>query len=166
VEVHIEAAMRYLGQGYEVDVPLESSAGARGDGEASAAAFERTYRQLFGRVEEGMPIEVVSWRLGVRGPRPEISLAAARGGAAPSAGLVDAVKGFRMAWFPRVRGFVRTAVYDRYAFAPGNRATGPALFEERESTIVVPPDARVTCDDSLNLIIELPPAPVAGAAVS
>jgi N-methylhydantoinase A len=157
VEVRIEAAMRYQGQGYEVDVLLEGAAIDRGDRGAMTAAFERTYRQLFGRVEAGMPIEIVSWRLGVRGPRPEISLAAARGGAPTSSAVTpDAVKGYRMAWFPREQGFVRTAVYDRYAFAPGSRAVGPALFEERESTLVVPQGAQVICDDCSNLLIDLP----------
>jgi N-methylhydantoinase A len=157
VEVRIEAAMRYQGQGYEIDVLLERAAIERGDRSAMTAAFEQTYRRLFGRVEAGMPIEIVSWRLGVRGPRPDISLAAARGGT-PSmpAAKADAVKGYRMAWFPREQGFVRTAVYDRYAFAPGSRAAGPALFEERESTLVVPPGAQIVCDNSLNLLIDMP----------
>jgi len=157
VKVHIEAAMRYQGQGYEVDVELEPTAIERGDRDAIAADFVRTYGRLFGRVEAGMPIEIVSWRLGVRGPRPGVALAAARGETAlRQAAKTGAVKGSRMAWFPRNGGFVRTTVYDRYAFAPGSRALGPALFEERESTVVVPPNAQVVCDDNLNLVIELP----------
>ena len=161
VDVRIEAAMRYQGQGYEVDVVLDRAAIGRGDRGALTAAFEQTYRQLFGRVEAGMAIEVVSWRLGVRGPRPDISLSAARDGApSSSAATTDAVKGYRMAWFPRERGFVRAAVYDRYALAPGSRAAGPALFEERESTLVVPPGAQASCDESLNLVIDMPAASV------
>ena len=161
VDVRIEAAMRYQGQGYEVDVVLDRAAIGRGDRGALTAAFEQTYRQLFGRVEAGMAIEVVSWRLGVRGPRPDISLSAARDGAPSlSAATTDAVKGYRMAWFPRERGFVRAAVYDRYALAPGSRAAGPALFEERESTLVVPPGAQASCDESLNLVIDMPAASV------
>jgi N-methylhydantoinase A/oxoprolinase/acetone carboxylase beta subunit len=46
-------------------------------------------------------------------------------------------------------------VYDRYALTPGTAFEGPALVEERESTVVVPPDASVRCDESLNLIIDL-----------
>ena len=59
-----------------------------------------------------------------------------------------------MAWFAPARGDVPTAVYDRYAFGPGSTASGPALFEERESTVVVPLGARVHCDQSLNLLID------------
>jgi N-methylhydantoinase A len=47
-------------------------------------------------------------------------------------------------------------VYDRYALAPGAVFEGPALVEERESTCVVGPGARVTVDAFRNLVIELP----------
>jgi N-methylhydantoinase A len=129
--------------------------GGAGDRAAIAAAFERTYRRRFGRAESAMAVEIVSWRLGVRGPRPQVSLAAARDASAPAG---NPVKGHREAWFPREGGFVRTTVYDRYAFGPGSRAVGPAVFEERESTVVVPPGACVGCDESLNLVIDLPSA--------
>ena len=152
IELRVEAAMRYLGQGYEIDVALDRGAIARGDTPAIAAAFGQTYRRLFGRTEDGVALEVVSWRLGVHGPRPRIELAAARATAATAA--TSPVKGHRMAWFAQARGFVNATVYDRYAFGPGSTATGPALFEERESTVVVPPGARVHCDDSLNLIVD------------
>ena len=153
VEVRVEAAMRYLGQGYEIGVALDRTAVTRGDTRAIRSAFERTYKRQYGRVEEDVEVEVVSWRLSVHGPRPRIQLAAARGGSPPISG--PQVKGRRMAWFAQARGYVDTTVYDRYAFGPGSAATGPALFEERESTVVAPPGARVHCDDSLNLVIDL-----------
>ena len=152
IELRVEAAMRYLGQGYEIDVGLDRAAIARGDTQAVAAAFAVTYRRLFGRTEDDVALEVVSWRLGVHGPRPRIELAAAR--AAATTAAASPRKGHRMAWFAQAHGYVRTVVYDRYAFGPGSTAAGPALFEERESTVVVPPGARVHCDDSLNLIID------------
>ena len=152
IEPRVEAAMRYLGQGYEIDVVLDRAALARGDTAALAAAFDATYRRLFGRTEVDVALEVVSWRLGVHGPRPQIELAAAHRVLTTAAAAP--VKGHRMAWFAEARGYLRTAVYDRYAFGPGSAAVGPALFEERESTMVVPPRARVHCDQSLNLIID------------
>ncbi len=152
IELRVEAAMRYLGQGYEIDVVLDRATIAGGDRPAITATFAQTYRRLFGRTEDGVALEVVSWRLGVHGPRPRIELAAARGAAATTA--ASPVKGHRMAWFAEARGFVNATVYDRYRFGPGSTAAGPALFEERESTVVAPPGARVHCDDSSNLIID------------
>ena len=52
-------------------------------------------------------------------------------------------------------GTLSCAVYDRYALGPGATFNGPALVEERESTCCIGPDARVSVDQFLNLVIEL-----------
>jgi N-methylhydantoinase A/acetone carboxylase, beta subunit len=49
---------------------------------------------------------------------------------------------------------VDTPVYDRYSLAPGAAFTGPAIIEERESTTVAGPGARVRVDGRLTLILE------------
>ncbi len=172
VEVSVAAAMRYQGQGYEVDVPLARDAVARGDEAAIAHAFEQTYGRYFGRTEPGMPVEIVSWRLVASGPRAAIDLAAAHG--ATSAGTRPDAQGAttgagstarrdapaparrRRAWFAQAGGYVDTPVYQRAALAEGDAFDGPALIEERESTVVVPPGARVHCDSQRNLVIDLP----------
>jgi N-methylhydantoinase A len=163
VTVSLAAAMRYIGQGYEIDVDLDREAVRNGDRAAMVAAFEQTYRRHFGRVESAMSVEVVSWRMVVSGPRVDIDLARARARAVPGSLAADAVAaavgaeptGWREAWFEQAAGYVRTPVFDRYALMPGDLVEGPALVEERESTVVVPPDATARCDDSLNLIIDL-----------
>jgi N-methylhydantoinase A len=38
-------------------------------------------------------------------------------------------------------------VYDRYRLYPGAQFAGPAIIEERESTVVVGEDGRVSMDD-------------------
>ena len=63
-------------------------------------------------------------------------------------------------------GFVVTPVYDRYLLAPGRRFTGPAVFEERESTTVVPPGATASIDAALNLLVELPTPAAEGSAMT
>ncbi len=45
---------------------------------------------------------------------------------------------------------------DRYRLAPGDAFTGPAIVEERESTVVIGPRGRARMDEWLNLIVELP----------
>ncbi|MFO1198819.1 MAG: hydantoinase/oxoprolinase family protein [Burkholderiaceae bacterium] len=152
VEVVVEAAMRYVGQGYEIDVPIVRADVARADAGAVAAAFDAGYRRMFGRVETGMRIEIVSWRMSVRGPRPAIAPAAARDG---SPAATARPRASRDAWFPSAGGYVSTPVYAREALGAGAAFDGPALVEERESTVVVPPGARARCDDAFNLVIEL-----------
>ncbi len=146
------AAMRYVGQGYDVDVLIDAATIAAGDDAALHRAFERAYETQFGRIEHGMPVEIVSWRVTVSGPPPELDLTAGRRRAAYDEGL----RGSRDVYFGPASGFVRTSVYDRYRLAPGRRFTGPAVFEERESTTVVPPGAEARVDAALNLLVDLP----------
>ncbi|HEY0835845.1 MAG TPA: hypothetical protein VGE72_18220, partial [Azospirillum sp.] len=59
--------------------------------------------------------------------------------------------------FSVTRGaFAATPVYDRYRLVPGARLQGPAIIEERESTVVVPDAAVVTVDGYRNLVVDLP----------
>jgi len=69
--------------------------------------------------------------------------------------VADARKGARQAYFPEVGGFVETIVFNRYLMAPGTAIEGPAIAEERESTVVVGPTARAHLDDHWNVIVEL-----------
>jgi N-methylhydantoinase A/oxoprolinase/acetone carboxylase beta subunit len=55
-----------------------------------------------------------------------------------------------------VQDYRPTPVYDRYRLQPGDRITGPAIIEERESTFVLGPGGTATVDDLLNLVVEMP----------
>ena len=92
----------------------------------------------------------MSWRLEASGPVPNVAL---NFGGQPTE-LHDPRKGQRQVYFPET-GFAPCAVYSRYALRPGMELPDPAVIEERESTTVVGPDALVTIDRFLNLIIEI-----------
>ena len=62
----------------------------------------------------------------------------------------------RQIYFGPATGFVDAPVYDRYRLASGSTFDGPAVFEERESTTIVPPGAGARIDAALNLVIDLP----------
>jgi N-methylhydantoinase A len=91
----------------------------------------------------------VSWRLLASGPRPGVNLRSAPG----SAG--DARKGERPVYFPEWEEHRPVPVYDRYRLAAGASFEGPAIVEERESTTVIGPRARVEVDASRNLSVVL-----------
>jgi N-methylhydantoinase A len=132
--------MRYVGQGFEVTVPIAPA-------EDLEAAFAAAYVRAHGRSGPDVPIEAISWRVLSRGPDPALRLVAAL------AEDGDARKGTRDVFFGD--GYVPTPIYDRYRMGPGATVDGPAIVEERESTTVVGPDAtaRVAADGSL--IIEV-----------
>jgi N-methylhydantoinase A len=135
------ADARYVGQGHELRVVVDG-AGV----EPLRAAFERSYRELYGREGPDVPIEVINWRVVSSGPRPTLRLEP------PHEPTGEPLKGEREAYFPDGRRPV--PVYDRYALTAGTRIEGPAVIEERESTLVVPPDASATVRDDLAVVVE------------
>jgi N-methylhydantoinase A len=50
---------------------------------------------------------------------------------------------------------VETTVYDRYALRPGMLLQGPAIVEERESTVVVALGMHASVDVYQNLVVYL-----------
>ena len=161
VAVEFLAAMRYLGQGYDVEAPISQTMLEACDRPAIRGAFERAYKMQFGRVEQHMAVEIVSWRVIASGPRPPVELAAAGGNSPQEA----ATKGRRNVYFGPERGFLHVPVYNRYGLSAGDKFEGPCIFEERESTTVVPPQARASVDSGLNLIVDLP-LPIEGRGLS
>jgi N-methylhydantoinase A len=148
------ADMRYRKQGYEIRVPIP---GGRLDASRSTEverAFEDAYRALYGHTVRATPIDAVSWRVVATGPKPRLALPRAQG--APGASADGARKGVRRAWVPEQKGLAEVAVYDRYALAAGVALRGPAIIEERESTVVLGAGAWARADEWGNLIVDLP----------
>jgi N-methylhydantoinase A len=154
VRIRRTAEMRYAGQGHEVEVELPPGTLDDGSLAVITAAFEAAYRALYSRTPLGVPIEALNWRAVVSGPVPEISVSGPRPGAGVTDSAKPSPKGTRKAYFPEAKGYVDTPVYDRYALGPGAVLAGPAIIEERESTTVAGPGARVTVDSRLTLIME------------
>jgi len=150
IAVHRAADMRYVGQGFEIGVALpDGPLGADRLADVRERFFA-TYRQRFERHITDVSVEALTWRLGATAPVPNVELHFGGQPAAPR----DPVKGHREVYFPQT-GFAPCAVLNRYALQPGMEVAGPAVVEERESTTVVGPDARLVVDRHLNLIIEI-----------
>jgi len=150
ITVKYRVEMRYVGQGFEIEVALPKDSIGDDLGRTLEQRFLAKYNELFGRVISDVPIEVVSWRITASGPTPNIQLQFEGQQIDRSA----AEKGERMAHFPDV-GYVATKVYNRYGLAAGTILQGPAVIEERESTVVAGPDTSITVDENLNLIIDI-----------
>lgn len=144
------ADMRYIGQGHEVSVRLRDGVLSERHTTEIAAEFEETYRQLYGRKGPDVPLEIINWRVVTCGPRPEMTLRLSR----DTVEQREPRKGSRPAYFPERGGFVETPVYNRYALEPGMEFDGPAIVEERESTLIVGVRGRARVDERLNIILE------------
>jgi len=141
---------RYVGQGYELTVPVPAGpldAAALGRVRAS---FDEIYAARYGYAQPAEPVEVVTWKLSAIGGAPRVTLAKAA--TSPVAG---GLKGRRRAYFPEAGGWIDCPIYDRYKLAAGLEIAGPAIVEERESTSVLPPGAVATVDEYANLVVEI-----------
>ena len=116
-------------------------------GELFGQAYEKAYAL---RLDE--PMEIVNWKIEAIGPAPSLGEGYSLTG---PVGEGRAQKGARRAYDGRSGAVSEWPVYDRYALKPGDRITGPALIEERESTCVVGTGDQVTVDARYNLVAEL-----------
>jgi N-methylhydantoinase A len=145
--------MRHVGQGYEISVALPTGDAAdRGFLEELLSRFHDAYVKLYGRNVAGTDAEVITWRVRARGPKGEVSVSSMRGEARA---MRNPRKGSRPVFFAEEGRFVETPVYDHYALAPGIAVRGPAIIEQRESTVVVGPNASASLDSDFNLIMLL-----------
>jgi N-methylhydantoinase A len=148
------ADMRYRKQGYEIRVELPEGRLEPGRKEDVQAAFEQAYTALYGHAVTGTPIDAVSWRLVATGPVPDLVL--------PDPGkrssAAEAIKGHRRVWLAAAGGargdWSEVPVLDRYALGAGACFDGPAVVEERESTVLVAPGSRARIDGQANLVVD------------
>lgn len=61
--------------------------------------------------------------------------------------------GQRDVWFKAER--CKTDVYDRASFTAGAEFSGPAIVEQVDSTVVVPPNTKATVDQYMNILIKV-----------
>src|SRR5258708_5619283 len=144
------ALMAYVGQGYEVDVDLTWAHINGSDTEGLRTAFEKRYRDLYGQLNPEFQVQVITWRLIGKGPPPDVSFAPKQ--KRPNG---NPRKGTRQTYNPSSQDFVPSEVIDRYALAAGDEVAGPAVVEERESTVILPAYASGWIDDDLTLVLDL-----------
>ncbi len=149
--------IRCAGQGYSVNVSLPADTPIEaGLVQTISTRFRDDYEKVYGHLPPAVALEVVSLRARVVELRDEVQIrAVATGiGASGSRAANAAIKGIRSAYFEAAGDFVATTVYDRYRLQTGDRFPGPAIIEERETSIVLGPDANFRIDEHGNVIIE------------
>ncbi len=140
------AFMRYVGQGYEISVPVPPGEENR---DALRESFEAVYRGHYGRTIPGVDVEILSWTLSVSTPPPGVER---RGPPAAKAPPLPA--GRRLLFDPASESTAEVPVYRREALDPGVVVPGPALIAEDQTTTVVSGrfDARI--DGYGNIVLE------------
>ncbi|MGI9409330.1 MAG: hydantoinase/oxoprolinase family protein [Hyphomicrobiaceae bacterium] len=145
------AQMRYVGQGFEIHVDLPEGS-IRTDYPAQAeAAFNAAYMQRNKFVDDEGVVEVVDWTLVAKLPRPPT------GDVRPATQhhQQQPVEAMRKCWFPEADGFIETPILTRQALVGGQQISGPAIIEDPDCTIVVPPGDRIGMSANGNLVIDI-----------
>ncbi len=145
------ADVRYVGQASELVVALPPGPYAAAAKEPLTRAFEQSYIAAFTRTPPATPVEIINVRVTATLEVPG-SAAAMR---SAEGAMGDPLKGQRPAYFPEHGGYLPTPVYDRYRLSPGHAFAGPAIIEERESTLIVGPKGRFEVAASGSIIVTI-----------
>ena len=145
ISINNSTLMRYVGQGYEIEVPLNKEVLSLKNIKNIKLEFEKVYQNLFGRIEK-MPMEIISWRTIASGPLPNFSLNF-------NVKKKSLSKEKKRKVFFGGKKFNDTIVLDRSSLSKTFKSIGPLIIEERESTLVIPPNFKVQMHESGNLII-------------
>jgi N-methylhydantoinase A len=132
--------MRYTGQGFELDVPVDKDL---------AGSFHARHEQRYGYSDPDRAVELVNVRVRAvaRTEKPPLPEAAIGSEDAAAAILGEHRMVFGGEAFP-------AKLVARTELQPGHKVCGPALVVEYSTTTVVPPDFRCRVDRWSNLILE------------
>jgi len=144
--------LRFVGQGSETNTPIPESDFTTLSKEEIRKRFDTIYERLYGRTYPDNEVEFINFKVRVSLPVKFIQFPKLE---KKVKGIEDTIKGKRPAYSPKQKDFIPYTVYDRYSLYPGAGFRGPAIIEERESTIIVGEDAEVRVDDYGFIWIEM-----------
>jgi N-methylhydantoinase A len=140
-----ELKMRYVGQWRSLDVscsrPIESMDSIR-------EQFHRQHERAYAYSDEDQQVELYGLRVTGRGIVDKPSFPDIQ-----TQGLNDAHTGTREAYFEELGEYVDTDIYSRDQLGAGATFSGPAIVEQMDSTVVVPPNSEVAVEETGNIII-------------
>lgn len=144
--IRISADMRYIGQSFEIETPLDLAMLRNANTHAITSAFHREHERLYGHADEKAAVQMVNLRLVISGATPKPQLVKIKTASAPVKHRFTV-----QSWF---NGQEReTAVYHRSDLASGHQFQGPCIIAQDDTTTVVPPGLDIAVDAFGNLVI-------------
>jgi N-methylhydantoinase A len=145
-QIEIFLDLRYVGQEFNLSIPVTPQQIASEDRTGIRAAFDELHKARYEHNAENEPVEMINVRLIARAPRAKPSMPAPGGSSAPARSR----EAIMHAGPP-----VSCGVYERATLAAGAVIQGPALIQEYGSTTVVFPGDRCEVAASGELVIHL-----------
>jgi len=142
--------MRYVGQSYELTIPVPNKKIDVTALEEIATLFHKEHEKAYGHCTPEEPLEVTNLKLSATGlvNKPELKKLK-KGNISPEIAL----RTRRKVYFTETKGFIQCAIYDRPKLTWGNVLKGPAIVEEKDSTTVIHPGYQAKVDRFGNLIL-------------
>jgi N-methylhydantoinase A len=155
--------VRYYGQTPYLNLMLDEEPTTRQAIDRIAERYAAEYEREFGyRLDaEIATVELVNARAAAVGLAPPVEFATV---SVPSGEPV--AKESRRVYFDEVGDFTETPVYARAQLAPDAVIDGPAIVEQMDTTVLIPPNARARVDSRLNLVVEVDAAASRRAALA
>jgi N-methylhydantoinase A len=139
--------MRYIGQGYEIEVPINDKCLNSNNITNIRIEFERVYKKLFGRIER-MPLEIISLRTIASNISKQLTIKEHTFNLSFGSKKIKKRKAFFGG-----KKFINTPVYQRTDLSKNFQNKGPLIIEERESTLIVPPHFNLKMDKTGNILV-------------
>jgi N-methylhydantoinase A len=136
--------MRFVGQGAETDLGIENKPFDSFSRQDIRALFDTEYKRLYGRTYTETPVELVTFKVRASLPKRPFSIPKLTH---TNRDITACIKGQRPAFSIVQKDYIPFTVYDRSTLFPNARIPGPAIIEERESTIVMGEDAHARVDE-------------------
>jgi N-methylhydantoinase A len=140
--------MKYVGQSFELTIPVPSNAAPAQLAALLAEAFGQEHERTYGHQAPDDPIQIVNLRVIARVP-PAVERRPIRLEPEPGAKRAE-----RRAYFGKRLGRLATPVIGRFELGAKPRS-GPLLVDEYDATTLVPPGCAARLDKLGNIIIEV-----------
>jgi N-methylhydantoinase A len=136
--------MRFVGQGAETDLPIDNKPFEQWKKAEIRELFDAVYQKLYGRTYPETPVEFVTFKVRASLPERPFRIPPLKN---TGTSINDCLKGERQAFSLIKKAYIPYQVFDRFKLFAGAELNGPAIIEERESTIIVGEDAKASVDD-------------------
>jgi len=141
------ADLRYVGQAFQIEVPIDPAWLGEPDTDRLRAAFHDRHDRLYAHADRTADVELIDLRATITGATPKPDLKAVPTGRGP------AMPAGRRPIHYRKQRYDAT-VYHRRDLLAGQHVDGPAVIEQEDTTTLVPAGFRASVDTFGNLVIE------------
>jgi N-methylhydantoinase A len=141
--------MRYVGQSFELPVPVAAQQFTKAGWDVLSAAFDEAHKRVYDFATPTAGKEIVCFRVSLRAP------AGVGAGSLPRYPYDgDGVRpGVRPVFFGEIGWIEECPVYERQFLPPGSRIEGPAIIEQMDTTTLVTPDFVALIEENTNIVM-------------